>query len=230
MRILKDHSLLRKKYERKVRQLKMRILAIADEESRSLWDHYSPEKLEGIDLIISCGDLKKDYLEFLATMVKCPILYVPGNHDESFVESPPGGCECIDGKVYTFRGLRFFGLGGSMRYKPGPFMYTEPEMRCRILRALPRLIMSRGMDVFVSHAPAKGFGDLDDLPHRGFECFNKLIKKYCPAYMIHGHVHATYGKFRRVMKRDDGTTVINAYERYIFEIDEKVARATRDTV
>ena len=28
----------------------MKILAVADEESRSLWDFYTPDKLEGVDL------------------------------------------------------------------------------------------------------------------------------------------------------------------------------------
>ena len=36
----------------------MRILAIADEESKYLWDYFQKEKLEGIDLILSSGDLK----------------------------------------------------------------------------------------------------------------------------------------------------------------------------
>lgn len=35
----------------------MRILAIADEESKYLWDYFQKEKLEGIDLILSSGDL-----------------------------------------------------------------------------------------------------------------------------------------------------------------------------
>ena len=38
----------------------MKILAIADEESRYLWDFYEPGKLKDIDLIISCGDLNPD--------------------------------------------------------------------------------------------------------------------------------------------------------------------------
>ena len=45
----------------------MRILAIADEESPYLWDYFEKSKLEGIDLIISCGDLAPEYLSFLAT-------------------------------------------------------------------------------------------------------------------------------------------------------------------
>ncbi len=68
----------------------MRILIIADEESKSLWDHYSPEKLDGIDLIVSCGDLKAEYLEFLVTMCHAPLLYVPGNHDSRYAKHPSG--------------------------------------------------------------------------------------------------------------------------------------------
>ena len=40
----------------------MKILAIADEESKYLWDFYEKGKLDGIDLIISCGDLDPNYL------------------------------------------------------------------------------------------------------------------------------------------------------------------------
>ena len=45
----------------------MKILAIADEESKYLWDFFEKEKLEGIDLILSSGDLNPKYLSFLAT-------------------------------------------------------------------------------------------------------------------------------------------------------------------
>ena len=44
----------------------LNILVLADEESASLWDFFEPSKLEGIDLIISCGDLNPQYLSFLA--------------------------------------------------------------------------------------------------------------------------------------------------------------------
>ena len=45
----------------------MKILAISDVESKYLWDYFQPEKLEGVDLILSCGDLKASYLTLLAT-------------------------------------------------------------------------------------------------------------------------------------------------------------------
>jgi len=206
----------------------MRVLVVADEESKSLWDHYAPEKLEGVDIIVSCGDLSAEYLEFLATMVKCPVLYVPGNHDYRFAEHPPGGCENIDGRVFRYNGVRFFGLGGAMRYKPGPYMYTEKEMNARIIRAQFSLLRHSGFDVFVTHAPAKGHGDMNDLPHRGFECFNRLLERYRPSYMLHGHVHASYGgKFRRVREHPGGTTIINGFDKYYFDLDENSLRRTR---
>ena len=60
----------------------MKILAIADVESKYLWDYFEKSKLEGIDLIISCGDLDPRYLSFLATFTSAPVLYVHGNHDD----------------------------------------------------------------------------------------------------------------------------------------------------
>jgi len=59
----------------------VKILVVADEESAYLWDHYRPGRLAGIDLILSAGDLKPEYLSFLVTMANRPLLYVHGNHD-----------------------------------------------------------------------------------------------------------------------------------------------------
>ena len=52
----------------------MKILTISDEECMALWDYYMPGRLDGYDLIISCGDLKAKYLSFLVTMAKCPVV------------------------------------------------------------------------------------------------------------------------------------------------------------
>ncbi len=203
--------------------LRMKILVVADEECRSLWNYYSPEKLKGVDLIIGCGDLKADYLEFLMTMANVPVYYVRGNHDSSYVKKPPLGCICIDDKVVTYKGVRIMGLGGSMRYKDGPFMYSEGEMKGRINRAGVSILAHRGVDILVTHAPAKGYGDLEDVAHRGFNCFNKLLEETRPLYMLHGHVHSTYqgGNFARVIEHPSGAKIINAFEKYILDYDEK---------
>ena len=59
----------------------MRILVVGDKESKSLWDYFQPEKLEGVDLIISVGNLDPSFLSFLATFTHAPVFYVHGNHD-----------------------------------------------------------------------------------------------------------------------------------------------------
>lgn len=82
----------------------MKILAIADEESKYLWDFYEKSKLEGIDLIISCGDLDPRYLSFLVTLSSVPVLYVHGNHDTKYERIPPDGCTCIEDQIYVHEG------------------------------------------------------------------------------------------------------------------------------
>lgn len=110
----------------------MKILFLADEECKTYWDYFRKEQFEGIDLIISCGDLKPEYLSFLATMVPVPLLYVHGNHDDKYKRRPPEGCICIENRIYIHNGVRILGLGGSYRYKTGDNQYTEVQMARRI--------------------------------------------------------------------------------------------------
>ncbi len=183
----------------------MKILAVSDEESNILWSERVKEVAHDIDLIVSCGDLRKEYLEFLVTMINAPLLYVFGNHDE---DGPEGGI-CIDGRVYEFEGVRFLGLGGSMRYRQGENMYSEEEMTRRFWKVWPKIWLKGGIDVLVTHAPAKGYGDLEDIAHRGFEIFNRIIERYHPKYMLHGHIHRSYGRGQQEHEHEAGTTIIN---------------------
>lgn len=196
----------------------MKILFLADEECKTYWDYFRKEQFEGIDLIISCGDLKSEYLSFLATMVPVPVLYVHGNHDDKYKAKPPEGCICIENKIYNFNGVRILGLGGSHRYKDGDNQYTETQMMRRIAKMKLKLTVNRGFDILVTHSPAYGFHDGEDQCHRGFEAFNRLIETYHPKYFVHGHVHMNYGRqYPRVDAIGD-TQVINAFERYILEV------------
>ncbi len=193
----------------------MRILVISDEESKSLWDYYDESKLKGIDLILSCGDLSPKYLSFLVTFAKAPLLYVYGNHDTA----APEGCICIEDQIYEYKGLRILGLGGSMRYKPGPHQYTEAQMRRRIALLWWQLIRKKGFDILLTHSPAYQLGDGDDLPHRGFQCFLDLMDKYKPKYFIHGHMHLNYGGRVKRRQQYKDTIVINGYESYVIDVD-----------
>ena len=198
----------------------MKILALADEESPALWEYYVPGRLKEYDLVISCGDLSAKYLEFIATMGRAPVVYVPGNHDVRYTTDPPEGCDCIDGQFVTFNGVRILGLGGCRWYRPGPYQVTEKQMRKKIRRLKFQLWRHKGVDIVVTHAPPEGVGDGEDNAHRGFEALIDLIDKYKPTYLLHGHVHANYDS-RFVREREyNGTKVINVGERYTMEIPE----------
>lgn len=197
----------------------MRILVIADEESKYLWDYYEDGKLKDIDLILSAGDLNPNYLSFLTTFANVPVLYVHGNHDDKYETKPPEGCICIEDQIYVYEGVRILGLGGSMRYKHGKHQYTEREMKRRVKRLWFTLLRHGGFDILLTHAPAYQLNDGRDLPHQGFRVFLELMKKYRPKFFIHGHVHMSYGRqYKRYDKYED-THVINAYDRCIFDYE-----------
>ena len=196
----------------------MRILAISDVPAKPYYDFYRPGCLDEFDLILSCGDLDAEYLEFLVTLAHCPLVYVLGNHDEALWREAPGGCDSAEDRIVTVNGIRILGLGGSIRYKDFYHtMYTEKEMRSRIRKLWWKLRRSGGFDILLTHSPARGLNDFDTDTHRGFECFNDLLAKYRPKYFVHGHIHQSYD-FRVPRRTELGeTTVINAYDHYAFD-------------
>jgi Calcineurin-like phosphoesterase len=186
---------------------KTRILAVGDEIDESLYG----DRLPAIrpDIVLSCGDLPFDYLEYLVSRLDVPLLYVPGNHDQSLVapdmtwmplrsELPPlpgpQGCINIDGRVEEIRGLRIAGLGGSVRYKEGPNQYSQGQMSRRALKLelrlrLKRVRAGRKLDILVTHAPPFGLADAKDGAHVGFVGVLRLLQAFHPLLAVHGHVH-----------------------------------------
>ena len=196
----------------------MEILAVSDVAAQYYYDYYTPGRLDRFDLILACGDLDPGYLEFLVTMAHCPLVYVRGNHDDRLLEEPPEGCICAEDRVVVVGGVRILGLGGSYRYGDGENMFTEWQMRGRIRRLRPALWWRGGMDILLTHAPARGVNDLDDLSHRGFQCFGELLDRYRPKYFVHGHVHRNYGVHIPQRIQIGDTTVINAYDHCAFTL------------
>jgi hypothetical protein len=228
----------------------VRILALADEVDGSL----GFESIATLrpDLVVSCGDLPFDYLEFAVTVAGVPLLFVPGNHDpdvaprsenplvagslalrfrtEDVAHPGPRGCTNVDGKVVEAAGLRVAGLGGSVRYREGPNQYTQAEMRRRArrlrlrwrLRGLGRL---SPVDVLVAHAPPLGVGDAEDPAHAGFEAFHSLVERLRPRLLLHGHVHP-YGLAAPDRMIGD-TLVVNAVGSRVIEVEPWSARASR---
>lgn len=195
----------------------MKILAISDEETLALWDYYRPGMLDGYDMILACGDLKAEYLSFLVTMANIPVFYVHGNHDGKYLEEPPEGCDCIEDQIVEYKGVRILGLGGCRWYHPGPFQYTEWQMRKRIFKLWFQLWKHKGVDIVITHAPPQGVGDADDRAHTGFRAFLPFLDKYKPKYLLHGHVHMNYGANSKREQAYGETTVINVSGRYTLE-------------
>ncbi len=200
----------------------MHILVLADEPVQRLWGEYGLETLRAADLVLSVGDLPASYLSYMTCFCRGPVVYVHGNHDDSYRQKPPEGCICAEGHVVRVKGLRILGLGGSMRYRPDcPTMFSEEEMAKRIHKLRRELKKTGGFDILLAHSPIAGLGDQPDLAHRGFECFKPLLSQYRPAVMFHGHVHQAYAAlgFQRV-REWDGIPVINACGYYEYDLPD----------
>ena len=102
------------------------------------------------------------------------------------------------------------------RAGPGPYIYTDGQMKGRVHRLARKIVWNRGLDILVTHAAADGVGDGEDLCHQGFTSFNYLLDTFSPSYFIHGHIHLNYGRQQRILRYRD-TTVINAYGYHILD-------------
>jgi Icc-related predicted phosphoesterase len=106
----------------------------------------------------------------------------------------PAGFENADLRVVDVAGLRIAGLGGCLRYRPGPNQWSEAE-QARRARRLVRIARrarrkdGRAVDVLLTHAPPRHCGDREDGPHRGFECLHALVEALRPRLLVHGHIH-----------------------------------------
>lgn len=195
----------------------MKVLLVSDKENDYIWDHFDPQRFKDIELIISCGDMQPRYLSFLVTMINVPLIYVHGNHDTTYANHPPEGCDSIEDTIFTYKGYRFLGLGGSMKYSGRPHQYSEKEMEKRIRKLKSPLKKNDGFDILVTHAPAFSLGDGTGLCHKGFKSFLKLMDDYNPKFMFHGHMHLNYARLDRI-QRYKNTTIINGYEYHIVDI------------
>ncbi|OXM42550.1 metallophosphoesterase family protein [Amycolatopsis alba] len=187
----------------------MKALVVADEVEERLWTsavHNHPA-----DLVIGAGDLPYAYLEFLAGALDVPCVFVPGNHDPDLsgytrygglsmkdgfpaVWPGPAGGVNADGRIVDIGGLRFAGLGGSVRYNDGPNQWTQRQQARRARRLVRQARFrrwrdGRDVDVLLTHAPPRHCGDREDPPHRGFDCLHRTIELLRPKWLLHGHIH-----------------------------------------
>lgn len=201
----------------------MKILTVSDRVVEIIYSASIQQRFGDVELVLACGDLPFNYLEFIVTMLGVPLLYVFGNHDQGVftpsgkLKYAPEGCINVNGKVVNVRGLLIGGLEGSMRYSgQGNHQYTEGDMRWKALRMAPtlwwnRLRRGRFLDILITHAPPYRIHDGTDLCHTGFKTFLNMMDIYRPRYLIHGHVHV-YSPHTIVRTTYRHTQVVNTYD------------------
>ena len=171
----------------------MNILIVADTVTEKLLDKKrGGPYLQDIDLVLSCGDLPPEYLSSLTFRYDVPLLFILGNHDLRYTSSPPVGCRNIHQQLVSFGDLKIVGFSGSRWYNGGVNQYTESQMNRFIARMRFTLWRNGAPDLVLSHAPPRHINDAEDLCHRGFKGFRKIIDKYSPPYFLHGHIHTLF--------------------------------------
>jgi len=229
--------------------MKMKILAISDIEDKSLVNaiENSPDRFSTVDCVCSCGDVAKEYLEYVSDGVKKSLYFISGNH---FVKDFYGDNmerREIKRKIYSGTGMRLLsggidmhgrvetigdyiiaGFGGSKRYNPGYFQFEEIEMQKLVKKAakqirrrhlLDLIMLKKRKEVIVmSHAPVAGVHDKDDVCHSGFKCFRDLIEEFKPLLWMHGHIHPE-GQNKKQETMLGETLITNVFSSKIIEID-----------
>lgn len=199
----------------------MRFLTVSDEVVPSIYSLNLKERFADTECVLGCGDLPYYYLEFIVTTLGVPCYYVLGNHDG--VEqtsggetlSEPRGCVSLEGRSVIQNGCIIAGLGGSIRYNTDSApQFTEREMQVRVLKLMPRLLLNKArhgryLDILLTHSPPLGIHNGPDRPHRGFQAFLDFMDRFKPRYLIHGHIHRSYGFSAVTETRYNETTVLN---------------------
>ena len=199
----------------------MKILAVSDQVVDRIYGLVSSGHFKDVELIIGCGDLPYEYLEYLVTMLNKPLYYVPGNHDPKFdlqtSESRAQGGSNLDLKIVRHNKFLIGGFGGCIRYRPdGINQYTQTEGYLRAFRMLPKLFLNqirygRSLDILISHSPPFGIHDDTDPAHNGLKALNWLTRIAKPRYHFHGHTHFFKKNIANAETTIGITKIINVY-------------------
>lgn len=220
----------------------MRFLTVSDEVVPSIYSLNIKERFGQIQLVLGCGDLPYYYLEFVVTMLGVPCLYVFGNHDtieqtsngETLREAR--GCTLIEDRVVLHQGWLIGGLGGSIRYNDDDVpQYTEQQMMLRMWRMAPQLLLNkvrhgRHIDILLTHAPPLGIHNGPGRPHKGFKSFLTFMDRFQPRYLIHGHIHRSYGFSAVTETRYKETLVVNTAGYRMLTVESRSSEQPQTTL
>lgn len=195
----------------------MRVLAVSDEMVPALEYETNRHALLPIDAIIGAGDLKPEYLDFLADAFRVQLLYVRGNHDRGggWTEEITHVPEPMDGAWHDVAGLTVAGL--SWPSDKGDRAVHDDNAAWRQVAARYLRLRSRRPDIIVSHVPPLGLGDTpEDHYHRGFAAYRWLAERLKPVLWIHGHTPTAGASNWWV--RNGPTTLVNVTGAVLVEL------------
>lgn len=206
----------------------MKILAVSDQVLERMYTLSSSGHFQDVELILGCGDIPYEYLEYLVTVLNVQMLYVPGNHDPKYdltkKEAHAEGGINLDLKIVRHNKFLIGGFGGSIRYRPdGINQYTQSDAYTRAFRLLPRLLLNhvqygRALDILISHSPPFGIHADADPPHQGLKALNWLIRIARPRYLFHGHRHVYKRNLENTETTIGLTRIINVYPYKAMEV------------
>lgn len=161
----------------------MNILAIADR--RPKINIQEVVEKNSIELIVTLGDLTREDILQLEQITHIPKIGVYGNHC-SGTYMPELGIWDMHLKIWDYKGLRFGGFQGCVRYKENPdaIMYTQQEAS-GLMSDFPRV------DVFLCHCPPRGINDEEEVAHQGFDALKDYVEREHPSVLLHGHTYPT---------------------------------------
>lgn len=208
----------------------MKILAVSDQVVERIYELIPRGHFKGVQMIVGCGDLPYDYLEYLLTILNVDLFYVPGNHDPEYrawsgSARAEGGIN-LDLRTARAHGLLLAGFGGSIRYRPdGVNQYSQAGAFLRAARLMPgllrnRLRYGRALDVLITHSPPYGLHDDETRAHQGLKAINWLLRWGQPRYHLHGHMHALQRNLAPKVTRRGPVSIINVFPYKLIEIQD----------
>jgi uncharacterized protein len=188
----------------------MKALVIADRPPRNSIKNTIAEN--GIDLVITLGDLDRYTLIELEDIHNIPKIGVYGNHcSGNYFESL--GIEDMHLHTFDYKGLKFGGFEGCVRYKESSYgkMYTQEEASA-LIKQLPYV------DVLLCHCPPYKINDEpNQVAHQGFKALREYVEQYKPQYLLHGH---TYPKAYELVETFDETKIIYVHQDEIVNLSD----------
>jgi putative phosphoesterase len=174
----------------------MNILAISDIHGRINYEAKVLDTLTHADLVVICGDItnfggNKEAIEVLNAIrgFNSNILAIPGNCDRlEVLDVLRLEKISLHGEMKEYRGVIFFGIGGSGHT---PFNTPQEYSDYEIKEILKKYKRKDGIQVFVSHTPPINTRVDKTLMglHAGSKLIREFIEMYQPDLCLCGHIH-----------------------------------------